>query len=470
MKKFLTLPFILFSVFCFIYPGTNIRISQIDPGRLFLFQSVDCYLSITDALGNPVKDCTHDMFRLEEDYDQEFTAPRSMKKTGFRRGINSEQNIFIMLLLDNSGSMYEPLKTMSGTNVIKIEQARLAVKYLFDNIRLNNKDRLGLAVFNSFFRVLTRPEKNYSGFEPALNNIQKPLEEERATELYYSIVQTTEHLPPAGRKALIVLSDGENFTFKRKTGKSHPEFGDKIFLPADALMAVQKAGISVYAVHFGSGSKKDQSLSAIAVKSGGMVFDAAHEEELKSVYKKIMEQIAAEYLLRCRAGAGAWDKNHVQAVFMPDNSRSEIYRYFSGTVFSRPEALPPAVYLLSALAGIFLLIVLLKIKFENKNILPLLQVLSPAGKVSAQTIVVSPEQVTVIGSSATAALTIAGSPKIKEEHALIAWDEKKSAYTVAGSGDITVNNRPVKTRVLENGDVINIEGTTLVFDQGQLKK
>jgi pSer/pThr/pTyr-binding forkhead associated (FHA) protein len=35
---------------------------------------------------------------------------------------------------------------------------------------------------------------------------------------------------------------------------------------------------------------------------------------------------------------------------------------------------------------------------------------------------------------------------------------------VVGTGDILVNNQPVKTRTLETGDVIDVGGTTIVFD------
>jgi hypothetical protein len=39
---------------------------------------------------------------------------------------------------------------------------------------------------------------------------------------------------------------------------------------------------------------------------------------------------------------------------------------------------------------------------------------------------------------------------------------------VVGSGDLTVNNRPVKTKVLEPGDVIDVGGATIVFDDGEV--
>lgn len=77
---------------------------------------------------------------------------------------------------------------------------------------------------------------------------------------------------------------------------------------------------------------------------------------------------------------------------------------------------------------------------------------------------------TVIGGSRSADLTIAGAPQVKQEHATILYDPKDKSYTVVGSGEITVNNQPVKTRKLEPGDVIDVGGATIVFDDSKDKK
>ena len=72
---------------------------------------------------------------------------------------------------------------------------------------------------------------------------------------------------------------------------------------------------------------------------------------------------------------------------------------------------------------------------------------------------------TVIGASPRADLTIAGSPQMKDQHATIVKDPRDSSYTIAdGGGDIMVNNQPVKTRKLEPGDVIDVGGSTIVFE------
>jgi hypothetical protein len=75
---------------------------------------------------------------------------------------------------------------------------------------------------------------------------------------------------------------------------------------------------------------------------------------------------------------------------------------------------------------------------------------------------------TVIGGSRKADLTIAGAPGVQGEHATVLFDPKTRSYTIVGGGDITVNNRPVKSRRLEAGDVIDVGGATIVFDDGEV--
>ena len=74
---------------------------------------------------------------------------------------------------------------------------------------------------------------------------------------------------------------------------------------------------------------------------------------------------------------------------------------------------------------------------------------------------------TVIGGSPKADITIVGAPGVQGEHATVLFDPKTRGYTIVGGGDITVNNRPVKSRRLEAGDVIDVGGATIVFDDGK---
>jgi len=108
------------------------------------------------------------------------------------------------------------------------------------------------------------------------------------------------------------------------------------------------------------------------------------------------------------------------------------------------------------------------LKFEKKRGPATLEVLKTrVGRAQTRMLPLGTAK-TVIGGSRSADLTIAGNPGIKERHATVVYDAKKKAYTVVGSGNLTVNNRPVKTKVLEPGDVIDVGGATIVFDDGEV--
>jgi hypothetical protein len=48
--------------------------------------------------------------------------------------------------------------------------------------------------------------------------------------------------------------------------------------------------------------------------------------------------------------------------------------------------------------------------------------------------------------------------------ATVVYDETRNTYTVQSDEEIRVNNRPVKKKKLEPGDVLTIGESTVVFD------
>jgi hypothetical protein len=72
---------------------------------------------------------------------------------------------------------------------------------------------------------------------------------------------------------------------------------------------------------------------------------------------------------------------------------------------------------------------------------------------------------TIIGNSSEADIKAASNAG--KDKATIVYDEKEDLYTLVAWGDATVNNKVVKKKNLESGDVININGVTMVFDGGK---
>lgn len=451
-----------------VLQAQNLSITQIDPSSLLLTQEVDLYLSVTDAGGNTITGLKKDRFSVYEspeagDY---IPVPELIR---LEEKPNVEEGIHILLLLDNSGSMYD---TLAGTPAedpsnMRISHAKNAVRR-FAGASINPRDVVSLASFNTDMTMHSAAVKDPSSLEGLLTAIYRPEEEDAYTELYHSLADVSEDLARyRGRKVVVVLSDGENYPYYTQTGQLHPQYGRETLTPEEVVRAYQTEGITLYAIHFGI--EQDRFLGDIAERTGGNVYDARNEEELTSVYRDIKEKIENEYRLTYRATMLPSERKRVKVVFERGKETGTVERdYFTGTMFGIPLAPYPFWILFFIPGGLLLWLLLLFLRYHKLRKNPALDVLQRGyrTKVSAKTIPLTHNK-TVIGGSEGADLTLSGAASVKSEHVTILRDEKTGSYTLAGEGNVTVNNREIKgNRKLSDGDVIGIEGTTIVFDSG----
>jgi len=144
--------------------------------------------------------------------------------------------------------------------------------------------------------------------------------------------------------------------------------------------------------------------------------------------------------------------------------------YFASTVFGLPASRLTPLFVIPFLLAIALLLLLMSLKLERKSRPANLEVLQTrVGHASTRVLPLGSAK-TIIGGSAKADLTIAGAPQVREEHATILFDPRDKSYTVVGGGDLLVNNQPARSRKLEAGDVIDVGGATIVFDEPDDKK
>jgi len=465
-KTIICIPALL--LICTAAFGYNVRLSQIDASRLLFGQTVRLYLSVTDDLGVPVEGIGAESFTIFESPDG-----RNFEQVGglteFKPRASSAEGITFMLLIDNSGSMYDTLegRPTEDTARRRITHAKTAVRTFLGSMT-SPKDSVGLASYNTSYTLLSAPSGDKGQVAGFLDKIQQPNSEQAYTELYAALTQAVKDFKGlGGRKAIVILSDGENYPYLQHSGNPHPVFGDKIYDHTEPIRDCQEEGISVYAVNFAA--VKDSNLEAIALETGGTVFDARSREELARVYQRIHDQVAGEYLIGYRATMAPAQKKYVRVQVQENGQPQAATRfYFSSTVFGLPlDRVGVALIIPFVLAFVLLWLISL-LKFEKKRGPATLEVLSTrVGRAQTRMLPLGTTK-TVIGASRSADLTIAGNPGIKERHATVIYDAKKKAYTVVGSGDLTVNNRPVKTKVLEPGDVIDVGGATIVFDDGEV--
>ena len=333
-------------------------------------------------------------------------------------------------------------------------------------------DRVGLVAFNTNYHVLSRATTNRDRLSSLLDGIARPVPDQAYTELYASLtLASREFAGISGRKAIIVLSDGENYPYAQYSGKEHPVFKRRIFAYTEPILANQQEGVTIYGINYGSGDVLDSHLGQIALETGGRVFDATSGEQLAGIYQTIHRQVAGEYRVDYRASVAPAERTWVRVNVDTNGAAATATRfYFASTVFGLPLNRLSPLFLLPFVAAGFLLWGLTRLKLERRARRANLEVLQTRVGHPMTRVLPLGSAKTVIGASPSANLTIAGAPQVQEEHATILFDPKDKSYTIVGGGDVTVNNQPVKTRKLESGDVIDVGGATIVFENEKNKE
>lgn len=273
------------------------------------------------------------------------------------------------------------------------------------------------------------------------------------TELYSSLILSLNSFKDKkGRKVVIVLSDGENVPY----GKDR-----RVFLYNEVIDEFQKEGVSIFAINFAGNA--DKNLVSIGNKTGGFVLDANNSKELNNIYTGIKNQINTEYLITYKATMIPGLSRYVSVTYKNNDPISR--KYFSSTIFGNPLEDLNWVLLLSALISVTLVYLLWRTKFEQTNTIPNIEILDAApGVTVVNTKIELNKDSTVIGGNDSADLTITGSFEVEKNHAEIVYDDLTKVYRVKSSKEVMVNNNLTKDRILESGDVINIAGTTIIFD------
>jgi Ca-activated chloride channel homolog len=437
-------------------------ITQVDSGGLLATQRNRLYARFLDKEGRPVESPEPAAISVYESAD----GSSFQRATDLRLlpGSNKAQGISFLFLMDNSGSMYDTTtgQATSETKDTRYYAARKAAENFLLSIT-GSEDTVGLASFNTRYKLLVPPAKDRQGVARGLDAITKPSLLEAYTELYASLKAASGDLREVkGRKALVVLSDGVNYPYLSYAKAPSPEYGTRVFTGEEALDEALRDGVTIFAVNFGP--EKDSKLAGIALQSGGEVFDARNEAELTAIYRTIRDKILTEVLIEYRAKMLSGDKRFVKLEYKAGEASSASLRYYyTGTVFGKPyTSAPPWIFLAIPLAllgwlGLSLL------KLEKPSLSANLSLLYAPG-VGLGTKMFKVGERTVIGADATADITIAGDARLEKSPVTIVKDKATGMFTILSDEAIMINNRKVTRKGLEPGDVINFNGTIAVFD------
>ncbi len=467
MKKrlflFIAAALVVFSGVSAVSAADSIRISQIDSRTLLINQKVKAYISVTDSGGRPVSGLGRISFSISESADSGMVSREILS---FQEGVNINEGINVLFVIDNSGSMYwdssGKIKNSPDEDIWRITFAKAAVLSLLKDMK-NPHDRAGLLSFNVRTETPVRPTKNRVNVERAIAQIEKPSEEEAYTELYEALYASMDLLRTVrGRKVIILLSDGQNFPLK-----NNPNFQERHGMEQAVDFALRE-GVSIYTL--GLSNRADRkNLSYIARETGGAYFSVYDPNRLASLYFLIREQVMGEYLITYRATMGAGDKRLMRAEYESSEGVLSTQRYYySGTLLGIPQERFDLMILLAIPIAAAVMIVLGIVKFEKKKSVSSLTVYRGTGKRRrVQTIAIGGHGSVTISADENADLTLTGDTGVGSLEVKI--EKKDGGYRVSGS-NLKVNNRQARSRKLKSGDCITMGNTSVVFDAGRLEK
>ncbi|AEJ61718.1 von Willebrand factor type A [Spirochaeta thermophila DSM 6578] len=426
----------------------TLTITQVDTSSLLFTQTVRAYFYVDNLPGGKV--LTAADITAQESPDG--ASWRLLPVRSLRRGVNREEGISFLLVLDASGSMWDALDgtPTEDPDRMRITHAKRAIREFLP--LLSERDRVGLAVFNRTYRMIQPIVDDPALVLEKLDAIERPSREQAYTELYRSMEEALTSFEEEGRRrVLVVLSDGENFPVDPEKSPA---------TPGTAVDLAHRYGITCYVIHFGT--EKDRLIGDLASETGGRVFDARNALELASVYTAIQEQVLQEYAVAYYAAMFPGERRYVRIALKGSGTSDEQY-YYAGTVLGSASSGVPWYALVLMLLAIGVWAFFLLFKLEKETTRAGLQLLFGAPGMGTRMFALAGTK-TVIGGDATADITITGNPSLRPQAATIYYDPDRGQYTIQGDAELTVNNQPVTSKKLEPGDVINISGTVVVFD------
>jgi Ca-activated chloride channel family protein len=242
-----------------------IVITQLDTSQ---FPKVTVYVSVTDQAGEPI---AVDPINLVLKENDQVIAPDQIQGQGEVGPLTT------ILAIDTSGSM------LSGN---KMKIAKTVANEYIDKMQPN--DQVGIVAFSDRITTVQEVTQNKAVL---INSIEK-LQATGDTAMYDAALKAVEVLNPlAGRKAIIILTDGMD-----NRSENTP---DKV------ITAIGQKGLSISTVGFGVPNQgtgnvtalDENSLINLAEKAGGQYGYANDQTSLQRIYEKYSRIMKSEYVI-----------------------------------------------------------------------------------------------------------------------------------------------------------------------------
>jgi VWFA-related protein len=231
-------------------------------GTVVKVTAIELPVTVLDNHGDPVIDLTIDDFTVYED---------KVEQTISHFSLHRDLPVRMGIVIDTSGSMTTTLPTVQ----------RVVMGFLRDFLR--PRDRAFIETFSDRPDILAGFTANFNIIENAL----LALYADRSTALYDAVIMGLfQFSGVTGRRAMIVLSDGEDTA-------SDNEF-------SDAFGYAQRMGVTVYTIGINIPTTKITTrwqISKLASVTGGRAFFVSEKSELGSIYDEINRELRTQYLI-----------------------------------------------------------------------------------------------------------------------------------------------------------------------------
>ncbi len=404
---------------------TSVQITQFDLGG---FPMVKAYLSCIDANGKPVRGLTRENITItENNYPVLIDSMQMSGVNGLREPLS------FAIVLDRSESM-------TGE---KIERAKESVLRFIS--LMEPGDRAALFAFSDEVDAL----ELLTGSRNILRQAVLTIQPRGHTALYDGIARGVESVQGvSGRKAVIVLTDG---------------IANRGALDIDqAIESAAKAYVSVTVIGLGKDVRKAR-LERIAQETGGAYFFTPEADGLSEIYLTISNRMRNEYVITYRTGKRAEYLRNVSLALGAGPRTARSYFQPESSLFGTGGTPPGWAFAipLMSIAG-FVAISLRKMDRQYQTgHLSLVRGRGTKKDIDINTSV-------TIGRDERNMIGLFKDNDIAQRHAEVI--QENGRYIIEDKGSVAgtfVNKKKVTGRqVLEDGDVIDMGRSTIVFSEG----
>ena len=236
----------------------------IEPTFTTSVKIVDILASVRTKAGQLVRDLTKDDFTLLEN-----NRPQEIRY--FSR--ETDLPLTVGLLIDTS---------MSQEKVLNAERA--AIMRFYDQVLRERKDQVFVMQFDMAVQLRQKLTSSRRSLEEVLNYVDTPTRNELrvqtggGTLLYQAVYQAAAEVikDQRNRKALIVLSDGEDYGSERSL--------------EEAIEAAVKSDTLIYTIYFTSGGGNGRGvLRKMSQSTGAGYFEVSKKESIEQMFDKIQD-------------------------------------------------------------------------------------------------------------------------------------------------------------------------------------